>query len=249
MSRTATPADVIAGTARWCVVCGDGTKSIRALPTGSLNAIVSDPPYGVDLAGTDWDAEIPSQAYLAQNLRVSKGSVVWFGASPPRVLLQFGRYKPIPDRTLIWSPAMSFSKSAANGVMYRWHPIWVWRMTDVQRGILPLDMLRHSTDAGASGGKGTKQGYFHPAQKPLGLMRDLVAAFVPLGGVVGDFFAGTGTTGVAAILEGRRAILAEIDPQHAEEARRRCEGAEAGITLAMPKQPPLLPLDAMVFPR
>lgn len=43
----------------------------------------------------------------------------------------------------------------------------------------------------------------HPTQKPLKMMRRLVRAVVPPGGVVLDCFMGSGTTGVAAIQEGR----------------------------------------------
>lgn len=49
----------------------------------------------------------------------------------------------------------------------------------------------------------------HPTCKPLTLMRWLVRLVTPPGGVVLDLFAGTGTTGQAARLEGMRAILVE----------------------------------------
>jgi DNA modification methylase len=49
----------------------------------------------------------------------------------------------------------------------------------------------------------------HPTVKPLALMRWLVRLVTPPGGVVLDPFAGTGTTGEAAIVEGARAVLVE----------------------------------------
>ena len=41
-----------------------------------------------------------------------------------------------------------------------------------------------------------------------------------------------GTTGVAALLEGRRVILVEREPQYAAIARARCAAAEASIAPA-----------------
>lgn len=54
-------------------------------------------------------------------------------------------------------------------------------------------------------------GVAHPTVKPLALMRWLVRLVCPEGGVVLDPFAGSGTTGEAAVLEGMRAILVEQD--------------------------------------
>lgn len=65
----------------------------------------------------------------------------------------------------------------------------------------------------------------HPTVKPLALMRWLVRLVTPKGGNVLDPFAGSGTTGHAAIAEGRRAVLIEIDPVHFETARERIETA------------------------
>jgi len=55
----------------------------------------------------------------------------------------------------------------------------------------------------------------HPTVKPLSLMKWLIRLVTPPGGTVLDPFAGSGTTGVAAIAEGMRAILCEQDPDYA----------------------------------
>jgi site-specific DNA-methyltransferase (adenine-specific) len=43
----------------------------------------------------------------------------------------------------------------------------------------------------------------------------------PAGGIVLDPFAGSGTTGLAALQEGRRAVLIEREPAYCEIIRRR----------------------------
>jgi site-specific DNA-methyltransferase (adenine-specific) len=60
----------------------------------------------------------------------------------------------------------------------------------------------------------TADGVAHPTVKPLDLMRWLVRLVTPPNGVVLDPFAGSGTTGEAAIHEHKRAILIEREPSY-----------------------------------
>jgi len=61
----------------------------------------------------------------------------------------------------------------------------------------------------------------HPTVKPLALMRWLVRLLCPADGLAFDPFGGSGTTAVAAALEGRRCVTIERDPVHAATASRR----------------------------
>lgn len=63
---------------------------------------------------------------------------------------------------------------------------------------------------------------FHPTVKPTDLMRWLCRLVTPAGGLILDPFAGSGSTGVAALSEGFRFVGIEIDPDYVEIARRRC---------------------------
>lgn len=65
----------------------------------------------------------------------------------------------------------------------------------------------------------------HPTVKPVDLMRWLCRLITPKGGLVLDPFAGSGTTGVAALMEGMRFVGIERDPVSAETARRRIANA------------------------
>lgn len=68
----------------------------------------------------------------------------------------------------------------------------------------------------------------HPTTKPLALMRELVTLFTDPGDLILDPFAGSGTTGLAARMEGRRAILIEREERYAEVAARRLERMPRG---------------------
>lgn len=61
----------------------------------------------------------------------------------------------------------------------------------------------------------------HPTEKPSGLIEILIRTSCPEGGLVGDWFAGSGAAGEACRLSGRRYVGCEIDAGMAERARAR----------------------------
>lgn len=64
----------------------------------------------------------------------------------------------------------------------------------------------------------------HPTQKPVDLLRPMIRYSCPPGGMVLDCFAGSGSTAVAAAIEGRHSTLIESDPVRAEIMRRHVSG-------------------------
>lgn len=66
----------------------------------------------------------------------------------------------------------------------------------------------------------------HPTEKPVPLMAQLIESSTVRGDLVVDPCAGSGTTGVAAVLEGRRCFLVEYDRGYAEMCVRRVRAAE-----------------------
>ena len=61
----------------------------------------------------------------------------------------------------------------------------------------------------------------HPTVKPIELMRWLIRLAVPEGGVVLDPFAGSGSTGIAAVLEDRRFVGIEREEGYIDIACAR----------------------------
>lgn len=74
----------------------------------------------------------------------------------------------------------------------------------------------------------------HPTTKPLRLMRELVNDFSEPGDIILDPFAGSGTTGIAALMLGRRFLGWELSPAYHEIACRRLRGDEAKPSDAQP---------------
>ncbi len=88
------------------------------------------------------------------------------------------------------------------------------------RGKLPTDTWWH-TIVPTKGAERT--GY--PTQKPLGVLRRIVTASSRPGDVVLDFFAGSGTTGMAALELGRSFILIDDNPEAIKVMAKRFAGA------------------------
>jgi len=75
----------------------------------------------------------------------------------------------------------------------------------------------------------TQFGELHFATFPPSLIRPMVLAGCPQGGVVLDPFLGSGTTGVVAVEEARRWVGIELNPEYATMARRRILNACPGL--------------------
>ena len=70
----------------------------------------------------------------------------------------------------------------------------------------------------------------HPTMKPVALIEKMVVNSSPRGGIVGDFFGGSGSTLMACERLGRQARLMELDPRFADVIIRRWQdysGCEA----------------------
>jgi site-specific DNA-methyltransferase (adenine-specific) len=96
-----------------------------------------------------------------------------------------------------------------------------------ERGKLPTDVWWH-TIVSPTGAE--KTGY--PTQKPLGVLRRIVAASSAPGDWVLDPFAGSGTTGAAATALGRRFLLIDENPAAVEVMRKRLPAASVLPTAA-----------------
>ncbi len=73
----------------------------------------------------------------------------------------------------------------------------------------------------AKASKADRAGSKHPTVKPVSLMQWLCRLITPPGGTILDPFAGSGTTGAAARLEGFRAILIEREAEYQRDIRNR----------------------------
>jgi len=197
---------------------GDCLEVMRTLDAGSVDAVVTDPPYGC--TAHEWD-RLPTQQELDECRRISRGPVVFFGAALARLLRGVLALEPAPDRVYVWHN--TFTLTHSDGAFWQWQPIYVWgHLQGLKRDVITM--------AANTGG----DEHCHPTQKPSALMRQLVSA-APEGTIL-DPFMGSGTTGVACVQTGRNFIGVEICEQYFKIAQRRISEAQAQIPLPLPQE-------------
>jgi len=184
-------------------------------PTGHVflgEVIVTDPPYGCDATtgwGGKWDGfEIEGDGDTGLRNWIIKsrlGPALVFGS--PRIARPEG-FKAV----LIWSKG---DHTGMGDLFFPWKPDFeeIYVFGDGFSGPRTSSVLEYNAR--------TDSGRLHPTEKPLGLMRELIAK-CPGGGFVVDPFAGSGTTLRAAKDLGRKAIGIEIEERYCEIAARRC---------------------------
>lgn len=232
-----TPASVLSGEAAWTVISGDCREVMREIPDGSVDAIVTDPPYGMG-----WDTNSKRFSGGAREHQRGpgrddhgdiKGDAEPFDPTPwltfSRVVLwganHYAQRLPL-GTTLVWLKRHdhlfgTFLSDAEIGWMKGGHGVYVHRA--------PFPPPSRICELG---GTTTTTRAAHPTQKPLSLMRWCIErAKAPAGGVIVDPYCGSGTTGVAALQLGYRFIGVEIDPVYAETARERIAATSEGSTL------------------
>ena len=123
--------------------------------------------------------------------------ILWYAADPAQYTYNYDQI----DRVPYMAPRLVGPEKAA-------------------RGKTPTDVWWH-TIVSPTGKE--KSGY--PTQKPLALIERIVRVHSSPGDRVLDFFAGSGTTGVAAARLGRDCLLIDSNPDAVEVCRRRLDEA------------------------
>ena len=225
----------------WDLRLGDclGFDGIVSLPEKSCDAVITDPPYEVE-AHTKGRrikphgggvAEQPvSFAPITERQRTVCG--VEFGRLARRWVLVFCQI----EATHLWRSLLE-----QGGLEYVRTCIWVKpdgqpQLTGDRPGVAGEAIVVAHRPGRKRWNGGGRRGVFehtrhqdhatprelrHPTVKPLPLMEELVRLFTDPGELILDPFAGSGTTGVAAVRHGRRFIGWELDAKYYEVARRR----------------------------
>lgn len=216
---------------------GHAEDVLPILDTESVDLVVTDPPYGVnqqsnhraelfDLMANDGPAD---RAVVHQVLRecvrvVGQSRHVYvFG---PRDVLTGLKVSEAVE--LVWDKTVLGSGDLAAPWGPSHEPI-TFAVSKHRHGgqtgkpAVPA-RLRKGTVLRATRPTGRK--VRHPSEKPVSLLRELVESSSRQGELVLDPFAGVGSTGVAAVLLGRRVILVETKLEYAQIAATRLRVAE-----------------------
>ncbi|GLZ62840.1 DNA methyltransferase [Micromonospora sp. NBRC 107095] len=232
-------------TPRATLYLGDCRDVIPALPARSVDLIIADPPYGVNwqsgrraerfdhMAGDDGSIDWPAVLgdAVRRLLRNHRHTYV-FGYAPDQVA------KPCDlgaTAELIWDK----QHHGPGNLSVPWGPeheritfgVYEWsaRNRDKGSGRLAARLRQGSVIQAARPNSGQVR---HPDEKPVPLMRALVESSSCLGEAVLDPTAGVCSTGVAALLAGRRFVGVESDRRYADLGVARLVEAERIADLA-----------------
>jgi site-specific DNA-methyltransferase (adenine-specific) len=233
---------------------GDALKLLRLIPTASIDCVITDPPYGdTSLA---WDTIVNGWADEALRVLKPSGSMWMFGSMRYLMAVMPTLKKWHMTQDIVWekhtgsgAAADRFRRVHEHAVQFvpRGRP-WGGVFQDVQytHGHAPLRSRRKLKPAHWGGigehvyvsdGRRLMRSVIrvrnehgravHPTQKPEGILLPLIRYSCPPLGIVLDPFAGSGSTGCAAMRCERSFIGIEIDPAMASVARNRVAEAHA----------------------
>lgn len=230
---------------------GDCLELMKQIPDGSIDAVITDPPYGT--TACKWDSVIPFEPMWAELKRIIKcnGAIVLFGNQPftsalimsnPRMFkyewiwdkvkpagFQIAKYRPMTNH----EHCLVFSKLTPN-----YYPIKTPRDKIKKNS---FQSKSESSPLSKHDGKeriydfylpksiltisnANQRNRFHPTQKPIPLLEYLVKTYTQENETVLDFTMGSGTTGVACKNLNRNFIGIELDDKYFNIAKERING-------------------------
>ena len=233
---------------------GDCLERMKEIPDGSVDMILTDPPYGTVWRACKWDSIIPLKPMWEQLKRIIK-----------------------PNGAIVMTASQPFTTTLISSNMSMFKYCWVWDKVKPSTGLHAKNMpLRSTEDIAVFGlgkiiynpqmvdkklrvedkndsngeafggtrvkrnhnnkGKGYPKNLLrlsnanqkdrkHPTQKPVALMEYLIKTYTNEAETVLDFTMGSGSTGVAAKNLNRKFIGIELDEKYFNIASDRISNA------------------------
>ncbi len=218
------------------IILGDAFKELKKLPSGFVDAVITDPPYffeahargfaserkklfgGLKDIGVNKDKNFITEELLSELLRICKEKNIFIFCNKPQILdiLLFSKKKKLSFELipLCKTSPMPLSNN-------QWLPDREWG----------IHLFKNCE---VKGDYKTKQGFFldnnykqdkfnHPSVKPEQIIRRIIKNISNEGGLILDCFMGSGTTAIACKQLGRNFIGIEINSEYIKIANRRLE--------------------------
>ncbi len=228
------------------IILGDCLQVMKDIPDKSIDAIITDPPYGT--TACKWDSVIPFEPMWEQLNRIIKpnGAIVLFGSEPFSSALRMSNIKNY-KYDWIWD-----KKKGGNPLLSKVRPISVTENISVFNSKVYFPIMTERDKIKYRGkNKGIKSettgnaftenkaythkypkniieisnanqnGKLHPTQKPVALIEYLIKTYTLENETVLDFTIGSGTTAVACINTGRNFIGIEKEEKYYDIANKR----------------------------
>ena len=229
---------------------GDCLEMMKQIPDGSVDMVLTDPPYGTTKC--KWDSIIPLEPMWGQLKRVSKdkSAILLFAQTPFDKVLGSSNL-PMLRYEWIWEKTAATGHLNAKKMPMKAHEniLVFYKNLPEYNPIKTNGHTRKTTkqvrhESSLYGNQDSYTSYdstsryprsvqefssdkqkenYHPTQKPIVLMEYLIKTYTNEGETVLDFTMGSGTTGVAAKNLNRKFIGIELDENYFNIAKNRIE--------------------------
>ena len=234
---------------------GDCLELMKDIPDGSVDLVLTDPPYGT--TACKWDSVIPFEPMWTQIKRIVKkdAAIVLFGSQPFTSALVmsnvdmfkycwvFGKSLPVGHGYAKYRPMSNHEDICIFGkgrTTYnpQYTPREKPRVYTRKNASLSgsSSMTSHDGETRVLFGKypttiqmfntSVQNGKVHPTQKPVALLEYLIRTYTNEGETVLDFTMGSGSTGVACVNTNRNFIGIELDADYFKIAENRIADAQ-----------------------
>lgn len=235
---------------------GDCLERMKEIPSGSVDMILCDLPYGI--TACKWDAVIPFDPLWAEYRRVTKpnAATVLTAAQPftsALVMSNAAMFK----QSLVWKKNVASNFLNANRQHLSVHEdvlLFAHKQVTFNKQMRPgkpyttkrsgrddtgdnYGSIGHRTDTVNAGERNPttilefdRETGQHPTQKPVALMEYLIRTYTTEGDTVLDNTMGSGTTGVACSNLNRKFIGIEMDTGYFDIAKKRILEKETNVS-------------------
>ena len=196
----------------------DCMEILKTMPDKSVDCVITDPPYGInrdilqqknegkwgfrEYGKSNWDNPITKE-YFEELFRISKNQIIWGANYYPQFLK--------PSMCWIFWNKMQPNFSFSDGE---------FAYTSFYSKAKIYNYARGST---------MQDGKFHPTQKPVKLIGQIIEDYTNIRDTILDPFMGSGTTGVACAMLNRNFIGIEIDKGYFDIAKKRIEDTQVSL--------------------
>lgn len=201
----------------------DCLETMKRMPDKSVDLVLTDPPYGINLAkmnmgignspkaskkenrkweSKDWDNQTPSQEIFDEIFRISKNQIIWGG-----------NYFNLPPFKyyILWDKEIPKGLSFADCEL-------AWTSYDKAPKMFRYSAYRNKSEK------------VHPTQKPPELFRYcLEISKVEKGAIIYDPFMGSGTTAIACKSLGLDYIGSELDKDYYKIIQKRLQTVQGSL--------------------
>lgn len=238
----------------WTSDCGTVklwlADSMFILPSVAFDVVIADPPYGIDYQSArrtdraEWKPKIANdeRPFVWWLPYTAKASCVlcfcrWDVQEAFRLAMDWAGLNV--KSQIIWDRESHGMGDLSGSPAPQHDVIWFAASKEfVFHGSRPKSVVRSMRLSG--------ENLTHPNEKPVDLYRQLIVDYASDGQIVCDPFLGSGASGQAAVIEGRKFLGIEKEPKYFEIAKRRIQDELTRKTGEYHKQPEKYPLLARV---